>query len=154
MEPAESPPTYRSVVRMRVHYAEVDRMDLLHHSNHLRYFERGREEYLRRRGVGYRALEDSGVLVVVADVSVQYKAPVRYQEEVDLEVVLQQVRHATVSFAYHLRRVHDGALAATGTSRHAFLSREGRLLRAPASLLAQLQCEERVKRLGELEGEG
>ena len=147
----DAPPSARSVVRMRVHYVEVDRMGFLHHSNHLRYFERGREEFCRRRAAAYREMEDSGVLVVVVDAALQFKTPLKYEDIVDLEVTLAEVRHATLTFPYVLRRASDGAGAATGRTRHAFVSREGRVLRAPATVLALLQADERVRRTVELD---
>ena len=38
-------------IPIRVRYAETDRMGLLHHANYLVYFEMGRTELLRQRGV-------------------------------------------------------------------------------------------------------
>lgn len=142
--------TARSVVRMRVPYVDVDRMGFLHHSNHLRYYERGREEFCRRRDAGYRELEDAGVLVVVVDVQLQYKTPVRYEDVVDLELWLSEVKHASLTFEYAMRRTTDGALCSTGRTRHAFVSREGRVLRPPAHVMQLLQGAERHARVGEL----
>ena len=45
---------------IRVRYAETDRMGLLHHANYFVYFEMGRTELLRQRGLTYREIEDSG----------------------------------------------------------------------------------------------
>ena len=46
-------------INVRVRYAETDRMGLLHHANYFVYFEMGRTEMLRSRGVSYREVEDS-----------------------------------------------------------------------------------------------
>ncbi len=139
-----------SVVRMRVHYAEVDRMGFLHHSNHLRWFERGREEFCRRRAAAYREMEDAGVLVVVVDLDVQYKSPLRYEDVVDLHVRLTDVRHASLTWEYEMRRVGDDALAATGRTRHAFVTREGRITRVDARVAGLLTGDETETRLGEI----
>ena len=45
---------------IRVRYAETDRMGLLHHANYFVYFEMGRTELLRQRGISYRDIEDAG----------------------------------------------------------------------------------------------
>ena len=47
-------------ITIRVRYAETDRMGLLHHANYLVYFEQGRTELLRSRGLAYKDLEDQG----------------------------------------------------------------------------------------------
>lgn len=149
MSSTEAPPP-STTLRLRVTYAEVDRMGLLHHSNHLRWLERGREEYCRRRDIGYRDLEDRGTLVVVVDAALQYKSGLRLDEEADLTVTLSLLRHASLAFAYSLRRVSDGALCLTATTRHALVTREGRVTRVTPELAALLQSPERFRRLGEL----
>lgn len=140
-----------STVRMRVTYVEVDRMGFLHHSNHVRWFERGREEFLRRRGVDYAAMENAGNLVVVVDLASSYKIPLRFEDVVDLTVNLVELRHATLSFAYELRRVTDGALAATGQTRHCVLTREGRIVRITQEMAEVLRGPEKLSRRGEIE---
>ena len=140
-----------STVRMRVHYAETDRMGFLHHSNHLRWFERGREEFCRRRTAAYREMEDTGLLVVVVDLSVQYKTPLVYEDVADLTVYLREVRHASLVFTYELRRLSDGAVAATGQTRHAFVTRDGKVTRVSAEVSQQLQSDETLHRVGEVD---
>lgn len=138
-------------MRMRVTYAEVDRMGFLHHSNHLRWFERGREEFCRRRAAAYREMEDAGLLVVVVDASVQYRSPLRYEDVVDLSVRLMEVRHASFVFEYEMRRLSDGALAATARTRHAFVTREGRIVRLSDEVAALLKAPESERRVGEVD---
>ncbi len=86
---------------------------------------------------------------MVVDASLQCKTPLRYEDVVDLE--LAEVKRASISFEYALRRVSDNALAATGRTRHAFVSREGRVLRPP-HVLALLQGPESLVRTGEVDG--
>ncbi|MBL8602548.1 MAG: acyl-CoA thioesterase [Myxococcales bacterium] len=139
-----------SAVKMRVAYAETDRMGFLHHSNHLRWFERGREEFCRRRLAEYRKLEDAGTLVVVADAQLEYKVPLEYEDVATLTVSLVEVRHATLRFRYVLTRDRDGVVAARGSTRHAFLTRAGRVTRVDAALAALLTAPEAFSREGEL----
>jgi acyl-CoA thioester hydrolase len=147
----ERPAVEKSVVRMRVTYAEVDRMGFLHHSNHLRWFERGREEFCRRRAAAYREMEDAGLLVVVVDLAVQYKIPLRYEDVVDLTVNLVEVRHASLIFEYAMTRVADGVIAATGRTRHCFVTREGRITRVSSEVATLLSSPESITRTGELD---
>jgi acyl-CoA thioester hydrolase len=136
---------------MRVTYAETDRMGFLHHSNHLRWFERGREEFCRRRAAAYRELEDAGTLVVVVDATLAYRSPLQFEDQVDMTVRLTEIRHASLVFEYVFRRISDGVIAATGRTRHAFMSREGKLMRASPQVVQLLSADETVKRLGEID---
>lgn len=152
--PAETSPVSTvptSVVRLRVTYVEVDRMGYMHHSNHLRWFERGREEFCRRRSIAYREMEDSGTLVVVVDARLDYVSPLKLEDLADLTVRLAEIRPASLIFEYELRRVSDGALVATGRTRHAFVTRNGRLVRPSPQIVGLLGSEESVHRLGEVE---
>ena len=75
-------------ITIRVRYAETDRMGLLHHANYLVYFEQGRTELLRARGVTYKDLEDQGYLLVVTRVEVRFKSPARYDDLLTLRTTV------------------------------------------------------------------
>ena len=62
-------------ISFRVRYAETDRMGLLHHANYFVYFEMGRTELLRERGISYRDIEDSGHLLVWSRSAASSSAP-------------------------------------------------------------------------------
>ena len=64
---------------------------------------------------------------------------------------LTEVRHASLVFEYELRRVSDGALAATGRTRHAFVTREGRVTRVSEEVARLLKGDEVVRRTGEVD---
>lgn len=142
--------TTASVVHLRVNYSDVDRMGLLHHAAYLRYFERCREEFSRRRGADYGAMEDAGWLIVVVDVAVKYRQPARYDEVLAIEVRLVAAGHASIRFEYEVRRESDGALLATAATRHAFVDREGRVRRIEPALGEMFLGGERFTRRGEV----
>ena len=50
-------------------------MGLLHHANFFVYFEQGRTELLRKRGMTYRDMEDAGHLLVIVDLGCKFKKP-------------------------------------------------------------------------------
>src|SRR5580698_687778 len=76
----EPPAPLQGEITIRVRYAETDRMGLLHHANHLVYFEQGRTELLRSMGLSYRDLEDKGYLLVLTRLQVRYRSPARYDD--------------------------------------------------------------------------
>ncbi len=126
-------------------------MGFMHHSNHLRWFERGREEFCRRRSIAYREMEDAGTLVVVVDARLNYMSPLKLEDLAELTVRLAEIRHASLIFEYELHRVSDRVLAATGRTRHAFVTRKGRLVRPSSQIVGLLSAEESVQRPGEIE---
>ena len=135
-------------VRVRARYPETDRMGVVHHSHYFVWFEIGRTELLRELGMPYAALEEEHVFMPVVEAAARYRAPVRYDEEVDVETRLTEVSGVQVRFAYRLLRHPGGEPVATGFSLHAAVNEKGRPRRLPADVRERLrglvQPEERA----------
>lgn len=143
-------PKPRSTVHIRVNYADVDRMGLLHHSVYLKYMERSREEFIRRREGAYAAMEDAGMLIVVVEANLKYKRPARFDDVLAVTLELYEVGAASMRIAYEIRRLGEEEPIATAMTRHALVSREGRVLRLTEEIRALLARDEAVSRVGEL----
>jgi acyl-CoA thioester hydrolase len=111
-------------IAIRVRYAETDRMGFLHHANYFVYFEQGRTELLRKRGLSYRDLEDAGNLLVVVNLECKFKGPARYDDVLTLITTVERVTHVKIVHRYEVRR--DGLLLAEGRSTLACVDRDGR----------------------------
>ncbi len=109
---------------IRVRYAETDRMGLLHHANYFVYFEMGRTELLRARGVSYRDMEDAGHLLVIIDIGCKFRKPARYDDLLTLRTFVERVTHVKIVHRYELYR--EETLLALGHSTLACIDREGR----------------------------
>lgn len=118
-------------VDVRVRYAEVDAMGVLHHSRYWVYFEMGRTELLRAQGFCYRDLEEAGVLFVVAKCSCQFKQPARYDDELTLHTWITRMGAARIDHAYELKRKSDGAMIATAETTLACVDRTGKIIAIP-----------------------
>src|SRR5688572_5802696 len=122
---------------IRVIYGDTDQMGFVYYANYLRFFESGRNEYLRARGVPYREVEaELGIRLPVVEASVRYKAPARYDDLLVVETVLAQVRRASARFEYVVRRGEE--LLVTGHTVHACIDFDGAVQRFPESLVARL----------------
>jgi acyl-CoA thioester hydrolase len=124
------PDSHETTVRVR--YAETDRMGLLHHANYFVFFEMGRTEMLRSRGISYREIEDSGHFLVVIDLGCKYKKPAYYDDLLTIRTTVARVTHVKIIHEYHVLR--DGVLLAGGHSTLACVDREGKPQALPAIL--------------------
>ncbi len=106
-----------SVVRIRVRFHETDLMGIVHHASYLAYMEVARIEWLRRRGVTYAAWAQSGLHLPVVEVALKYRAPARFDDEIDVETALAEIRAASVRFEYRMLRAADATLCAEGSTR-------------------------------------
>jgi acyl-CoA thioester hydrolase len=111
-------------IKVRVRYAETDRMGLLHHANYLVYFEQGRTELLRELGLSYRDLEDQGFLLVLTKVDVHYRRPARYDDLLTLRTTVVRTTMVRIDHKYEV--FCDGLLLADGSSTLACVDRQGR----------------------------
>jgi acyl-CoA thioester hydrolase len=118
-------------IELRVRYAEVDAMGVLHHSRFWVYFEMGRTELLRLSGVSYRDLEERGVYFVVAKCAARFLAPARYDDILTLTTRIVRMGAARIDHAYELKRPADGALLATADTTIACVDRGGGIIPIP-----------------------
>lgn len=118
--------------RLRVRYAETDKMGVVYHANHFIWFEVGRVELMRQLGFSYRDMEnEDNCFFAVAEAKCRYRAPVRYDEEVLVRTELLNVRESVVHFGYELRRVEGGGLIAEGETTHIATNAEMKIIAIP-----------------------
>jgi acyl-CoA thioester hydrolase len=84
-------------IKVRVRYAEVDKMGYVYYGNYATYFEVARVETLRHLGLTYKTMEDDGVILPVSEFSVKYKKPAYYDDELTVKTIVK-VRPATRIF--------------------------------------------------------
>jgi acyl-CoA thioester hydrolase len=122
---------------VRVYYEDVDLGGIVYHANHLRYFERGRTEALRAGGVDQGVLKaETGVVLVVSRLSIDYRAPARFDDLLTVETEAIENARASVLLAQRLLR--DDAPLATAEVRVAAVDGAGRAVRLPPAVRAAL----------------
>ena len=130
-------------VELRVRYAETDQMGVVYHANYLVWCEIGRVEFIRALGTSYASLERSGVTLAVAEASVRYHAPARYDELVRVETSLADVRSRTITFDYLITNAETRARLATARTTLICLDRSGRPSVMPDALRESLGAASR-----------
>ncbi|MCZ6669708.1 MAG: thioesterase family protein [Acidobacteria bacterium] len=123
---------FRTEVRVRYH--ETDAMGIAHHSSHLVWFEIGRTELMRARGISYAELEREKIFLPVVEVACRYHLPVRYDDQVLVETEVAELGAARIRFSYRVLRLKDEKLIATGSTLHAALNGRGTVTRLPAKI--------------------
>lgn len=91
-------------VRLRVRYCECDPMGVVHHSVHPVWLEIARTEVLRLGGISYREMEAAGVFLVVAHMSLDYRRPARYDDEMLIKCRVTGTGRAKLEHAYEVWR--------------------------------------------------
>jgi acyl-CoA thioester hydrolase len=118
--------------RVRVRYSETDQMGVVYHANYLVWFEVGRVELMRQRGLDYRRMEaEEGCGIAVVEATARYKAPARYDDELIVETRVLKVRGPIIHFGYRILRVEDGLLLCEGETVHVVVGRDMKRRRIP-----------------------
>ena len=115
-----------SRVEFRVRYAETDQMGVVYHSHYLVWCEVGRTEHLRSLGTDYATVEKAGTTLAVAEASLRYHAPARYDDLVRVETTLSSVRSRVITFDYLITNADSGDRLVTARTALIALTPDGK----------------------------
>ena len=130
--------THQCTSTVRVRYAETDQMGIAHHAEYFSWFEVGRTDLLRGRGLPYRELEARGVRFPVIETQVRFLRPAYYDDVLEIATTVTSLGGARIAFAYEVRREGAEGPLATGVTHHAAVDGRGRPVRLPADVRSRL----------------
>lgn len=85
---------------LRVRYGETDQMGFVYYGVYAQYYEVGRVEAMRSLGFSYREMEESGVLMPVINLTINYKKPALYDDEVRIVTTVKEMPGVRITFHY------------------------------------------------------
>jgi acyl-CoA thioester hydrolase len=133
LEPTLDPADYSFTHHLRTRFAETDAMGIIHHAAYLPYLEEARVEYLRAIGHPYDAVRggegESAREFPVLEVSVRYRQPLHFDDDVAVSLRIGAVRGATFQIAYLL--AVGAEVRATAVTVHGCVDGGGRPVRLP-----------------------
>lgn len=105
----------------KVQYYETDQMQIVHHSNYIKWFEEARNYLLEVIGFSYQEMEDAGIVIPVLSVQADYKSMVRFGETVEIEAKVTTFTGVKLIVSYEVRDVETKEVRTIGETTHAFL---------------------------------
>lgn len=96
--------------QLRVRYAETDQMGVVYHANYLNYFEVGRVEWLRNKGLPYKKLEEEGIGLPIVNINISYKKSAKYDDLLTIKTTLKSFEGVKVYFDCEIRNENDQLL--------------------------------------------
>jgi acyl-CoA thioester hydrolase len=122
---------------IRVIFGDVDAMNVVYYANYLKFFERGRAEFMRNLGHPYAELTEHGLHLPVTEASLKYRSSARYDDLVEIQTSLSWLKKASMRFDYRIvRQKNDKETElVTGFTTHACVDLSGRVRPLPASTL-------------------
>ncbi len=94
---------------VRVYYEDTDFTGLVYHANYVRYFERGRSDFLRAAGVGHADLLDAEepLAFVVSELNIRYLKPARIDDALVVRTVYETVKGPRLLIRQAIERGDD-----------------------------------------------
>lgn len=115
---------------VRVFYEDTDAGGIVYHANYLRYCERGRSAMLVLAGIRHtELLEREGVAFAVRSAKIDFRAPARLEDTLEVETGIDDIRGASFAVAQTVRR--SGLVLAHADLSIATINRAGRAVRMP-----------------------
>ncbi|TAL67916.1 MAG: acyl-CoA thioesterase [Bacteroidetes bacterium] len=109
-----------SKAKVRVRYAETDKMGFVYNGMYLTYFEVGRTEFMRGIGLPYSEFEKQGYQLPLISAHVDFKSPAYFEDELVIEAMLKFEYKPTMKITYNILRA-DTTIA-IGYTVHSFIN--------------------------------
>lgn len=95
------------VWRRRIGMRDVDAWGLVWYGNYLAFCDEARAELLRSFDLAPGTFVDRGLLAPVIDMGARYHSPARYDEEIDVHVLVSLPKGTRLRFEFEIRRATD-----------------------------------------------
>ena len=126
-------------MEIRVYYEDTDAGGVVYHSNYLKYFERGRTEYLRDRGFSVGELARRGFVFPVVHLEINYRAPALHDDLLRVETAVLEIRKSSFTLAQQVVRAIDGKLLADGKVKLACVGPGMKAKRLPEEIIQAIK---------------
>ena len=124
-----------TVSRIRVRFAETDKFGYAYHGAYFAWFEVGRTEWLRSRGMTYADFMDRGYHLPVVETHAEFLRPVAYDESIEIHTTLARASGVRLVFNYELRAEGRSETLTRGNTEHASVDGSGRPRRFPEDVM-------------------
>ncbi len=104
---------------LRVRYQECDPQEVVYFARYPEYYDLALTELWRTALGSYQAMIEAGTDLVVAEMSIRYYAPARFDELIEIEIGIERLGDTSMVSSYAITR--DGERLAEGSFRHVFI---------------------------------
>lgn len=124
---------------VRVIYAHTDQMSVVYYGRYFEFIEAARNELLRECGFTYKKLESLGIMLPVVSAHLDYFAPARYDDEIEIHTHIEKLENVRVTIAYTAFEKSSRQKLFSGYTIHAFVNTNGKPTRPPKAFLEKVQ---------------
>ena len=126
---------------VRVYYEDTDFTGVVYHANYLRYFERGRSDFLRLAGVSHTQLRarHEPVAFVVRRMEIDFIRPARVDDALVVRTAFDRMKGPRIHVRQRIDRA--GETLAEAAVEVVCVRLDGRPVKLPADILQALRLD-------------
>lgn len=109
------------VFKRRINYYETDKMQVVHHSNYIRFLEECRMDFFEQFNMDYHEMEENGIMIPVLGVRCNYKTPARYGDVICIVPKLEKMHGIKFEMTYKIYSEDFKELHNEAWSEHGFV---------------------------------
>jgi acyl-CoA thioester hydrolase len=114
-------------------------MGFAYYGNYAQYFEMGRTEWLRKLGITYKKMEETGIMLPVKNLNINYLKPAKYDDLLTLKTTLIKMPSAKIDFSYEVFNEENELLTTANTTLVFVNMKTNKPTRAPEYVLEKLR---------------
>ena len=122
---------HKNLTEHRVRYADTDHFGVVYYARYLDWFEAGRTEILRDKGITYAGLEKKGFFAPVVEVKANYKKPARYDDIAVVETSIESIGNSSIKFNYKVLDKGTNELLVEAYTVNVFVNKAMKSVRIP-----------------------
>lgn len=114
---------FESETRFIARYAETDQMGVIHHSVYPIWFEAGRTDFIKKMGLPYSKIEESGFLLPLIELKCTYKTFARYEDEILIKTSIARYTRTRIDFCYKVYKNDQKNPISYGETMHVWTNK-------------------------------
>lgn len=128
------------IIEHRIYYYDTDKMNVVYHGNYLKWLEIARTEFFRDT-LPYSELEETGIMLPVKTLNIEYINSVKYDELIKIKIKLLELSKIKIKFLYEIYDENLENLKAKAETTNVFTDLNGSLKRIDDAILMKLKGE-------------
>ena len=128
------------IIEHRIYYYDTDKMNVVYHGNYLKWLEIARTEFFRDT-LPYSELEETGIMLPVKTLNIEYINSVKYDELIKIKIKLLELSKIKIRFSYEIYDENLKNLKAKAETVNVFTDLNGSLKRIDDEILMKLKGE-------------
>ncbi len=109
-------------IKVRVRYAETDKMGYVYYGNYATFYEVGRTELMRTWGFCYKDMEEKGYIMPVLEMKCQFIKSAFYDDTLRVKTYIMDLPDSRITFYYEIYNNETNQLLNKGETTLVFVS--------------------------------